>query len=176
MEITVRRNTLNPTETDMILRLKDSEWAHGYESQLEWFQKNVGEHDTHCLAIHADRLLAYGVLREVSNTHHILDTIIAHADHRGRGLGTRVVNALLSTATKPVFLLCKVIHVPFYEKAGFRTNREVTFIDKDTGGLETMSAEYGDVASSVPQRLLYYRKNLEQKQPAGALDPSHHTR
>lgn len=72
----------------------------------------------------ADRLVAFArVLTDGIARAFIFDVIVA-TDHRGRGLGRRVVDAVLShPAVKDVELVelyCKPELVPFYRRLGFR--------------------------------------------------------
>jgi N-acetylglutamate synthase-like GNAT family acetyltransferase len=48
-----------------------------------------------------------------------LASIAAHPDHRGRGLARRIIEELLRTTPRPLYLMCMAHNGAMYEKFGF---------------------------------------------------------
>ncbi len=48
-----------------------------------------------------------------------LASIATHPDHRGRGLARRIIEELLRTTPRPLYLMCLERNGPMYEKFGF---------------------------------------------------------
>lgn len=50
----------------------------------------------------------------------VLRSLLVHPDHRGKGMGERLVRALLSASARPVFCLAYDRLTPWYTSMGFR--------------------------------------------------------
>ena len=50
-----------------------------------------------------------------------LASIATHPDYRRQGLAGRIIEALLSSSPRPLYLMCVDHNGPFYERFGFRS-------------------------------------------------------
>lgn len=50
-----------------------------------------------------------------------LASIATHPDHRGQGVARKVIEALLRTTPRPLYLMCISNNGPMYEKFGFKS-------------------------------------------------------
>ncbi len=50
----------------------------------------------------------------------LVEDVLVHPDHRGRGIGTRLVEAAMNNKGGPMYLCCHDERLAFYERLGFR--------------------------------------------------------
>jgi N-acetylglutamate synthase-like GNAT family acetyltransferase len=66
-----------------------------------------------------DRVVACGQIKPHGQDILEMASIAAHPNHRGRGLARRVIEELLRSSPRPLYLMCMAHNGPMYEKFGF---------------------------------------------------------
>ena len=118
---------LNKDKIIQIIKLKNSQWSYGINSQLEWFKNNVKKNDIHNLLYSKSKLIGYTLLRKRSfnNTNQfkkkyiLFDTLIIHKDYRNKKLSELLMifnNTIIRETGLFSFLICKNDLVNFYKK------------------------------------------------------------
>ena len=72
-----------------------------------------------------NQVLGFGQVRKIGKNKSELASLVVQAPHRGKGLGTRIVNALLENQQGQVFLLTLKSQRGFYSRFGFHSLRDV---------------------------------------------------
>lgn len=67
------------------------------------------------------QVVACGQVKPHGRGNEILElaSIATHPDHRGRGLARKIIEELLRTTPRPLYLMCMAHNGPMYEKFGF---------------------------------------------------------
>jgi len=66
------------------------------------------------------RIVGIGQVRPHGDGSRELSSLVVAPDHRGQGIGSQVVEALLARETKPTYLFCRDRLASFYERFGFQ--------------------------------------------------------
>ena len=130
----IKTSELNKKQIDQILNLKNSHWAHGYESQLTWFKKNALVNDLHNLLFINNEIIGYTFLanrslkilhlntinEEVSYT--LFATLILSKKYRNFFYVSKFMkfnSEIIVKKNKPSFLLCHGHNVKLYKFFGW---------------------------------------------------------
>ena len=96
-------------------------WASRSENLNKW--RDRIRHQYFVIAVEGQDILGFA---SVTNEGY-LDTIFVHKDHQGEGIGTKLLDKVLSFVEEKgkseVFTEASLTARPFLEKHGFRTNR-----------------------------------------------------
>jgi GNAT superfamily N-acetyltransferase len=116
------RDTLEPARVGELLELYRSAWWAARRSAAD-VQRMLAETDLVLALVDGERLVAFArVLTDFTYRAVVFDVIVA-PDDRGRGLGARLMDALVEhprlSAVESVELVCQPGLVPFYERWGF---------------------------------------------------------
>ena len=121
---------LEKSELNAILELKQQHWKYDYESQLQWFKKNIKKNDLHLLIYEQAELIAYlnAVWIDVEiNSEQIkalgIGNVCVALCYRNIGFGQLLmatINSFLKSQNICGFLLCKDALVAFYEKSDWK--------------------------------------------------------
>lgn len=111
-----------------IIKLKETFWPFPYESQIKWINNIFTDNDEHYVYYENGILKAYCCILHRNN--HILDSVIIHPDYRKQGLGTKMVQEVITHIKKNIFLLCKKETISFYERLGWKINDDIRVYNK----------------------------------------------
>ena len=123
-EIVVASHGERPIQPDVVVRLY---------RQAEWWPERSAETVGALLATSpsvgawADSALV-GFARGITDGREraYLEDVVVHEEHRGRGIGTRIVERLVADLDVEVTtLFCSVRLAPFYERLGFEPTRQI---------------------------------------------------
>ncbi len=122
-----------------IIRLKDTFWCCGRQSQREWIARHINDDDIHVMLYCTNELMGYGLIRFVQENLVVIDNILIRADKRNQGYGLKLMNTIDETIRKlPAVLLCDEKTIPFYLKSGWSVNNTITIQGKDIRDLTIM--------------------------------------
>ncbi|MBL7163167.1 MAG: GNAT family N-acetyltransferase [Anaerolineales bacterium] len=68
----------------------------------------------------ADGVIGCGQIKPHRDGSHELASIVVEPTWRGRGLARGIIAHLLASHEGPLYLMCRSVHGPLYEKFGFR--------------------------------------------------------
>ena len=125
--VSLKTSKLNKNKIIQISNLKDSQWRHGINSQIEWFKKNIKKNDIHNLLYFKSKLIGYTLLRRRSFNNNnklkkrylLFDTLVIHKDYRNKKLSNLLMifnNTIIRKTRLFSFLICKNDLVDFYKK------------------------------------------------------------
>tara|TARA_B100000575_G_C23035492_1_gene596083 strand:- start:509 stop:1009 length:501 start_codon:yes stop_codon:yes gene_type:complete len=110
---------------NQILRLKNSHWTYGLNSQEAFFKKKIHSNDIHNLLLIKDKLIGYTCLRFIYYSKKsrkkflYFDTLIIKKSYRGKGLSKILMNfnnMVIKLSKSPSHLVCKKKMINFYSK------------------------------------------------------------
>ena len=67
-----------------------------------------------------DKIIGCGQIKPHRDGSHELASIVVEPTWRGRGLARGIIAHLLASHEGPLYLMCRSVHGPLYEKFGFR--------------------------------------------------------
>lgn len=112
-----------------IAGIKDQNWTHGIDSQIEWINENIRYNDYHLLGYVDGKIVAYMsiVHVNVSMDEKLLDSlgignVCVDEEFGKKRLGSRLVceaNRFILDSGLTGILLCKRELIPFYKKNGW---------------------------------------------------------
>ena len=125
--VSLKTSKLNKNKIIQISNLKDSQWRHGINSQIEWFKKNIKKNDIHNLLYLKSKLIGYTLLRRRSFNNNnklkkrylLFDSLVIHKDYRNKKLSNLLMifnNTIIRKTRLFSFLICKNDLVDFYKK------------------------------------------------------------
>ena len=125
--VSLKTSKLNKNKIIQISNLKDSQWRHGINSQIEWFKKNIKKNDIHNLLYLKSKLIGYTLLRRRSFNNNnklkkmylLFDSLVVHKDYRNKKLSSLLMifnNTIIRETRLFSFLICKNDLVDFYKK------------------------------------------------------------
>ncbi len=80
----------------------------------------LGLHWSHFLVVEQEgQILGVGQVRPHGNGSRELASIAVRPEHRGQGIGDRLVQALLAREPGPIYLICADERMSFYRRFGF---------------------------------------------------------
>jgi len=122
---------LKKNDIEQIIRLKNTQWKFGYQSQLKWFRnkKNILSTDYHFYIKKNKRIISYVQLGKrkyligsKKSNYILFRTLIVSKNERGKNLSQLImqnVQKFIKKKNLPCFLLCKKKLIPFYMRYGF---------------------------------------------------------
>ena len=121
---------LTNTEVLQILKLKDSYWKYGLNSQKNWYKKNVKKNDICNLIKKHKKVIGVTFLKKRNfilngkkKNYLLFDTLIIQAKYRGKKLSKKIMklnNKKIKFLEKPSLLICEKSLVNFYKKYGWK--------------------------------------------------------
>ena len=101
------------------------ESSNDVRSEVDRFLREFGQMgpigaDEKLFLLRDDGALMGCVRRVEESGAFVLRSLLVHPDHRGKGLGERLVRALLSASARPVYCLAYDHVTPWYKSMGFR--------------------------------------------------------
>lgn len=133
---------LTNTEVLQILKLKDSYWKHGLNSQKNWYKKNIKKNDICNLIKKHKKVIGVTFLKKRNfilngkkKNYLLFDTLIIQAKYRGKNLSKIIMklnNSKIKFLDKPSILICEKNLVNFYKKHGwkFLNKNSIKIMDK----------------------------------------------
>ena len=117
---------LKKNQIKQICFLKETNWKHGFKSQINWFRKNVKNQDIHNLLYKKTKLIGYTLLRKRSckinnlqKKYLLFDTCLVHPKFRNKNFSSLLMNfnnTIIKKLNLFSFLICNNNLVRFYNK------------------------------------------------------------
>ena len=124
--ISLRTVELNKYLTGEILKLKDTHWKKGLQSQRKFFKKNILDKDTHILLFYGKKLSGYVLLRDrkclykkKTISYLLFDTLIIKENLRNKKLSSILMNFtnnIIKFKNKRSILFCNRDVIKYYKK------------------------------------------------------------
>jgi len=143
----IKNKNINKIQIKKIIKLKNSEWKYNYSSHIKWIKLFLKPYDLHFLLIKDKKLIGYNLLRKrlitdnIKNFHKsdffYFDTFIIDKNFRKKGYAGYFINKINNYILKHKklgLLLCKKIHIKFYQKYKWKKiiKEKFKFLDKKT--------------------------------------------
>lgn len=123
---------LSKSEINQICKLKNTQWKHGFNSQIRWFKENIKKEDIHNLIIYKKKIIGYTCLKKrslfskknsIRKKYLYFDTLIVKKNFRNLGAGNKIMllnSKVINKKKLPSFLLCEKKLIKFYNKFGWK--------------------------------------------------------
>ena len=116
-----------------ICELKKTCWNYEITSQMDFIHRTCRATDLHYqLFIKSIGLVGYCLCRQISKSIFIIDSVIIHANHRHKKLGSYMLHNMMrqNGTLNTYMLICETKHIGFYTNLGFINNTALMFSDK----------------------------------------------
>ena len=138
----IKTSELKPEQISQILRLKESNWIFGIQSQENWFKQNAFPDDVHNLMLVNKEIKGYTFLGnrslEISidsiktkkSNYFLFSTLILDKKYRhfiNLSKLMKLNNKIIKKFKKPSFLLCKKEKANMYRYFGWRKLENTSF-------------------------------------------------
>lgn len=107
-------STIRPAREEEAAQIRDLIHLVGINPMgLDWKRFVVAVDDQ-------DRMIGCGQLKPHGQDILELASIAVYPEHRGKGIGRAIIEALLKDPRRPLYLMCESSNGPLYEKFGFQ--------------------------------------------------------
>jgi len=142
----ITSSKLSKKQIKSICELKDKQWRFGFESQINWFNKNIKQKDIHNLFFNKSKLIGYTLLRKrtcinkkmsgggVISQYLLFDTLVLDKRFRKKKLSNLMMsfnNTIIKQSGYFSFLICKYELLSFYKKYGWIKLNNKNILIKD---------------------------------------------
>ncbi len=141
----ITSSNLSKKQIKSICELKDKQWQFGFESQINWHNKNIKQNDIHNLFFNKSKLIGYTLLRKrtciikkmsgaMISKYLLFDTLVLDKKFRRKKLSNLMMsfnNTIIKRSGYFSLLICKYELLSFYKKYGWRKLNNKNILIKD---------------------------------------------